>query len=245
MKRTIHLLLLLLVASPFLSAQNLIDAVEAKDYKAVKEYIDKGGKINKPNKEGQFALWAAVWNHDTQMVELLLKNGADAKQKFKGKEAEIACLEISAQEGLLEITQLLADAGAVIDERSFRGITPLRIAARNGRIELVKYFLSKGCDADSKGEDGATPLEVAASKGHMEIVVMLVEKGANVNIQDKEGDTPLGEAAKHGFIEVVNYLLSKGADTSLKNAEGKNAEELARLAGQAKIEGILKQHRKG
>ena len=36
MKRTIHVLLLLLVASPFLSAQNLIDAVEAKDYEAVK-----------------------------------------------------------------------------------------------------------------------------------------------------------------------------------------------------------------
>src|SRR5690349_16178177 len=121
MKRTIYVLLLMLALTPLLPAQKLIDAVESKDYEAVKKYIDNGEKVNKPNKEGQFALWAAVWNHDTQMVELLLKNGADAKQKFKGKDANIACLEISSQEGLLEITQLLVNAGADIDERSFHG----------------------------------------------------------------------------------------------------------------------------
>lgn len=245
MKRTIYVLLFMFTFFPFLSAQKLIDAVESKDYEAVKKYIDKGEKVNKASKDGQFALWTAVWNHDTQMVELLLKNGANPKQKFKGKEAEIACLEISAQEGLFEITQLLVNAGADIDERSFRGHTPLRIATRNGRIELVRYFLSRGCEVDTKGDDGATPLEAAASKGHLEIVELLVEKGANINVQDKEGDSPLGEAAKHGFLDVVTYLLSKGADTGLKNAEGNNAEALARLAGQSKIEALLKQKRKG
>ena len=244
MKMTISILLFLLTASPFLSAQKLIEAVEAKNYEAVKQYIKEGEKINEPTKDGQFALWAAVWNHDKMMVELLLKNGADAKQKFKGKDADIACLEISAQEGLLDITQLLVNAGADIHERSVHGHTPLRIAARNGRVELVKYLLSKGGEVDTRGDDGATPLEHAASKGHLEIVMLLVEKGADVNVQDKEGDFPLGEAAGSGFIDVVNYLLSKGADTSLKNAKGNTAEEMARLAGQAKIQAILQKHRK-
>lgn len=220
-------------------------AVEAKDYEQVQLYLQEGENVNKPNKKGQFPLWNAVWNGDTKMVELLLANGADPKQKFKGKEAQLSCLEIAAQEGLLEIAQLLVNAGADLNERGFRGHTPLRIAARNGRTELVRYFVTKGSDINSQGDDGATPLEHAASKGHIEIVKLLVESGANINLQDKEGDSALGEAARGGFIEVVTYLLAKGADVSLKNAQGYSAEVLAKLAGQAKIEEVLKQVKKG
>lgn len=244
MTKRLCILLYFISTSLFLTAQKLIDAVEAKDYKAVEEYIKGGEKVNKPNKKGHFPLWNAVWNQDTQMVKLLLNNGADPKQKFKGKESSIACLEIAAQEGLLEIARLLVNANADIHEMSFRGHTPLRIAARNGRIELVKYFLSKGAEVDTKGDDIATPLEHAASKGHFEIVKLLVENGANINHQDKEGDFPLGEAARGGYVDVVNYLLSKGADMSLKNVNGNTAEELARLAGQAKVEAILKEYKK-
>jgi ankyrin repeat protein len=240
MKKTLCILAILLVISPVLFAQKLLEAVESKNYTLVEQYIKEGENVNKPNKKGQFPLWVATWNSDAQMVATLLKNGADAKQKFKGKDGDIACLEIAAQEGSLEIVQLLADAGVNLDERFYAGQTALRIASRNGRVDIVGYLISKGCEVDTQGRDGATPLEAAASKGHLEIVQLLAEKGANVNIQDKEGDFALGEAAKHGFIEVVNYLLSKGADTTLKNDKGNTAEDLAKLAGQAKIETLLK-----
>ena len=226
MKTTFYILIMLLTFSPFLSAQKLLDAVEAKNYQEVEQLISSGEKVNKPDKEGQFALWKAVWNQDIKMVNLLLKNGADAKQQFNGEKAKIACLQIAAQEGLVEITKLLVDAGADVHLKGSGAHTPLRIASRNGHIELVKYFLSKGSEVDTRGDDGATPLEHAASKGHLEIVVLLVEAGADINIQDKEKDFPLGEAAKKGFIDVVNYLLSKGADTSLKNQDGDTAEDL-------------------
>jgi ankyrin repeat protein len=226
-----------------LSAQNLLNAVEAKDYKMAGQAIRAGEDVNEKNDKGMFPLWSAVWNGDAKMVEMLIKAGGDARQKFKG-EKEISLLDISAQEGPLEVAQLLVRAGCDVNEKDLRGQTPLRIAARNGRTDIVKYFLSKGADVDTKGDDGATPLEHAASKGHLDIVKLLVDKGANVNLQDKEGDFPLGEAARHGFIDVVNYLLNKGADTNLKNQDGNTAEELARLAGQAKIQHLLKQKRK-
>jgi uncharacterized protein len=244
MKKIFYTLVLLVSFFPFASAQKFLEAVEAKDYAAVEQFIKDGEKVTKTNKEGQFALWIALWNKDTPMVALLLKNGAEATQKFKGKETKTSCLEIAAQEGLLEIAKLLVDAGADVDERGFRGHTPLRVACRNGHVELVKYFLSKGSEVDSRGEDGATPLEHAAGKGHLEIVTLLVESGADVNIQDREKDFPLGEAARHGFVDVVNYLLAKGADITLKNQDGHTAQELARLSGQAKIVAILKEKAK-
>jgi ankyrin repeat protein len=234
-----------LLLTPLLFSQKLIEAVEAKNYDQVQQHLKNGENVNKTNDQGQFPLWNAVWNEDTKMVALLLKGGADPKQTFKGKEAQSTCLEIAAQEGFLDIVKLLVSAGADIHHRGFRGHTPLRVAARNGRTDLVKYFISKGSEIDSRGDDGATPLEHAASKGHLDIVKLLVESGANINIQDKEGDFALGEAAKGGFIEVVNYLLVNGADISLKNAEGNNAQQLAKLAGQAKIEELLKQTRRG
>lgn len=222
------------------SAQDLYEAVDAKDHAKVESLLKAGAKVNKTNKKNQFPLWIALWNNDVQMVKLLIANGADVNQKFKGKDANINCLEIAAQNGSFEIAKLLVDAGAPFDVKGIKGCTPLRTACRNGRTDIVIYLVDKGADVDSKAEDMATPLEAAAGKGHLEIVQMLVEKGANVNHQDKEGDTPLGEAAKYGYVEVVKYLLSKGADVSLKNQQGYTAQDLARNAGQAKVEEMLK-----
>lgn len=233
------LLFILGITQPALS-QTFLEAVDQGNHELVSQMIKDGAKVNKADKKGAFPLWLAVWNKDTKMVELLLKNGAETTQYFKGKDSKSSLLQIAAQEGLLDIAKLLVERGANIHERGYVGHTPLRVAARNGRLDLVKYFLEEGSDIDTRGDDGATPLEHAASKGHFDIVKLLVEKGANVNIQDKEGDFPLGEAARAGFLDVVTYLISKGADLTLKNNEGHDAQELARLAGQAKIEEFLK-----
>ncbi|MGN6495297.1 MAG: ankyrin repeat domain-containing protein [Agriterribacter sp.] len=222
-------------------SQPLLAAVEEKKYSEVEQLIAKGEKVNKTGKKGQFPLWIAVWNHDVKMVELLMKHGADAKQYFKTKDGKTSCLEISCQEGDLEIAKLLVDGGADPDQRGLGGHTPLRIAARNGRIDLVKYFIGLKCEVDTRGDDGATPLEHAATKGHFEIVQLLVENGADINIQDNDGDFPLGEAIKYGHIEVVKYLLSKDTDLSLKNKKGMDAAELARVYGQPKIAELLKE----
>jgi ankyrin repeat protein len=244
MKKTIFLSFLILTFHSFVSAQKLLEAVDAKDYKTVETSIKKGEDVNAANEKGMFPLWLAVWNGDARMVDLLLKSGANARQIFKG-ETEIALLDVAAQEGPLDVVELLVKAGAEVNKPDSHGQTPLRVAARNGRTDIVKFLLSKGAEVDTKGNDGATPLEHAASKGHLDIVKLLVEKGANINLQDKEGDFALGEAARHGFLDVVNYLLDKGADVTLKNGEGYTAEELARLEGQPKIQSLLKAKRKG
>jgi uncharacterized protein len=222
------------------NAQDVYEAVEAKDHAKVESLLKSGEKVNKTNKKNQFPLWIALWNNDVEMVKLLIANGADVNQKFKGKDGKINCLEIACQNGSIEIAKLFVEAGAPVDEKGVRNMTPLRIATRNGRTEIVKYLIEKGADVDAKAEDLATPLEVAAGKGHLEIVQLLVEKGAKINHQDKEGDTPLGEAANSGHVEVVKYLLSKGADVSLKNQKGYTAQDRASLAGQAKAEEVLK-----
>jgi len=244
MKKGLLLVVAIFMLLNILDAQDLIEAVSQKNYTQVESLLVSGAKINKTNKKGQFPLWMAVWNEDTAMVKLLIAKGVDINQRFKNKEITSNCLEIACQNGILAIVRMLVESGAPVNEKGFVGHSALRIASRNGRLDIVKYLIGKGAEIDSKGDDEATPLESAAGKGHLEIVQVLVENGANVNHQDKDGDSPLGEAARSGHMEVIQYLLSKGADTSLKNKEGRTAEDLAKLAGQAKAEALLKEHKK-
>ena len=138
--------------------------------------------------------------------------------------------------------------GEDVNKTNDKGQFPLWNAVWNEDTKMVALLLKGGADPKQtfKGKDAqSTCLEIAAQEGFLDIVKLLVESGANINIQDKEGDFALGEAAKGGFIEVASYLLANGADVSLKNAEGNNAQQLAKLAGQAKIEELLKQTRRG
>jgi hypothetical protein len=56
MKKTLPLFALLLMFSTIISAQKLLEAVEAKNHKAAEQYIKEGENLNTPNAEGQFPL---------------------------------------------------------------------------------------------------------------------------------------------------------------------------------------------
>jgi hypothetical protein len=49
MKKKISILIILINISLFVSAQKLLDAIEAKDYALVEQYIKDGEKVNKAN----------------------------------------------------------------------------------------------------------------------------------------------------------------------------------------------------
>jgi ankyrin repeat protein len=245
MKKTLCLLLIFLFTLLTLSAQDLIKAVESKNYKKAETLLKSGSDAKMPDSKGRFPLWIAVWNEDTAMVSLLITGGADVNQRLVGKDGvSLGCMDVACQNGLTDIVEMLVDHGANINTKGPVGHSPLRIASRNGHVDIVKFLIGKGAEIDSEGDDRATPLESAAGKGHLDIVMLLIDAGAKINHQDKDGDTPLGEAARGGYLDVVQYLLSKGADISLKDNDGSSAEDIAKASGQAKVEALLKSHRK-
>ncbi|HXB05617.1 MAG TPA: ankyrin repeat domain-containing protein [Puia sp.] len=246
MKRSFSLLLLsFFFILRSLTAQDLINAVDSKDYKRTENLLKAGANANLLDSLSRFPLWIAVWNDDPAMVRLLSLNGADVNHPFKNKdEVSLTCIDVACQNGSTEIVKILVDHGAKVNAKGYVGHSPLRIASRNGHLDIVKFLISKGADIDSEGDDRATPLESAAGKGHLDIVMVLIAAGAKVNHQDKDGDTALHEAARGGFLEVAQYLLSKGADTSLKDNDGSTADDIAKTSGQPKVAELLKKHRK-
>ena len=105
----------------------------------------------------------------------------------------------AAEQGHIQLVELLLEAGAKTDEPEFaRGWTPLLTAAQNSRLDIVQFLVEVGAAKDHTDNDGATPLLLAARNGHLDIVRFLVEVGAAKDYADSDGAMPLSLAALNG-----------------------------------------------
>eukprot|EP00435_Cladocopium_sp_Y103_P016992 s2474_g4.t1 len=118
----------------------------------------------------------------------------------------------AAEQGHVQIMELLLEAGAKTDEPEFaRGRTPLFAAARNDHLNAVRFLAENGAAKDLKDINGSTPLWVAARNGHLDVVQFLAEAGAAKDQTANNGATPLWIAAKNGHLDIVRFLVEHGA----------------------------------
>lgn len=161
----------------------------------------------------------------TEVVEFLLKNGADvqiadnvnitplyAAIKFKGDN--------------FTMVEKLIQAGCDINIGS-QDHAPLFLAARLGRLDIVKALCLAGCDKDIANKYGVTPLYEAIHKGHFHVAEYLVENGCNKNKADIYGVCPLHIASLSGDLPAVKLLFTGGADPRLRTQQGMTALHLA------------------
>jgi len=133
------------------SAQDLtplgIATLYGKDSAAL-ALIDAGADLGRPIGEGGYTpLMLAVANHDTRLVEALLKKGADVNAHNSGG---VTALMIAATNGRADMVQLLLKAGANATAQTERGETALSIARAKGDEAVIKLL------SDSPlGEKGA------------------------------------------------------------------------------------------
>ena len=90
----------------------------------------------------------------------------------------------------IEKAKSLISAGADVNTRGERGMTPLMMACNRGNtgcsIDMVILLVENGADLDAKiPDDGTTALMLAAHFGELEKVKYLVSKGAKINVMTK------------------------------------------------------------
>jgi hypothetical protein len=89
----------------------------------------------------------ATLNGNTQLVSMLLSNGADINlQKNDGWTALMLAARYSNTDSNVETVKLLLDNGADINLQKNDGWTALMLAARYSNIETVKLLLDNGAD---------------------------------------------------------------------------------------------------
>ena len=81
----------------------------------------------------------------------------------------------SVREGNIEAVKQHLAAGADVNVKDARGMTPLHLATSNGQKEIVEPLIAAGADVNAKMNNGMTPLDTAIP--HPELADLLRKHG--------------------------------------------------------------------
>ena len=240
------------------NSADLWAAARTGNLQAIKRYIEEGGDINAL--DNGFRLSAMSWgalHGRTEVVQLLIKNGADVNIK-NGDGA--TPLHSAAFLGRIDVAKLLLENGADIKARNNDGATPADVLSvdwettafvgsligvdikeeeiavmKKGRNEIAKLFGIDGVLGEA-GTFSAQRLSGAAFTGDIAAMKQALADGADPNTKDPQsGSTLLATAALMGHTEVVASLLEHGADVNVRSRDGGTALHAAAFLGRAEI----------
>lgn len=172
--------------------------------------------------DGMTALHWAVFHEQVELVERLLRRGADANART---DYGITPLAIACELGAPRLVKKLLESGAEVNATIAGKTTPLMLAARTGVPGSVKALLRRGAEVEATEAEQQTALMWAAAAGNTTVVELLVAAGADLGRTLDSGFTPLAFAARDGKFETAMKLIDLGADVNAvlrpKNSAGR------------------------
>ena len=158
------------------------------------------------------------------VVESLLEDGVNADSTLRR-----TALHAAAENGDLEILELLLAAGADANLKDVHGRVPLMVALTERHTEAAKR-LTQVTDPKVRSANGSTLLIAALRAENPEVARWALDNGVDVNATraGKRYATALMIAARKADTEMVRRLLDLGADPTVTNRDGKTALDLAR-----------------
>lgn len=196
-------------------------ACRNSQYKIAETLINSGSDLNWFSDHGISPLISAVMENDKQMVQLLLKNGADVdagdlREGYFGQTP----LMYAASYGYKDMADLLLRNGSKINKKDKNGETALNYAIRNKGKKIISFFEKEGAKegtAQNKVERlnkyGGATLKITASS------CLPAHKGIGYNaeqIYDFNASTSWVEGVKdYGIGEYIEFVydFSKVAKT--------------------------------
>jgi ankyrin repeat protein len=149
-------------------------------------------------------LEAAIKNENAEIVDALIKAGADVNQEISDWHYDSA-LQMACDERLPRIIRILLDAGA--DAKA--DVWAFQNACHNGDTETLELLLERGAIPSSSND--LNPLSCACSSGDLATVKLLLDRGADIDVNDDLHGGPLVAACSEGHASVVAELLDRGA----------------------------------
>ncbi|KAK0161953.1 hypothetical protein PV327_008348 [Microctonus hyperodae] len=104
-------------------------------------------------------------------------------------------LHVASANGLVELVEILLDAGANVNARTIdEHRTPLHLACINSKIKVIKILLRcRTSNINAKDFCGDTPLHLAVRNGDFQVVELLLRHCVDVSCRNIKGATALEE----------------------------------------------------
>lgn len=132
-------------------------------------------------------MWASFKTHDVEKLKTAISKGANVNAFDVNGGPALNSAVLWA-----DMTQLMIDAGANVNEAGKTDMTPLMMAAMMSAPESMKILIAAGADPKFKMKNGMSVLHYATWRSNCaECVQLLVDNGADVNLKDKNGETPI------------------------------------------------------
>jgi len=145
--------------------EELIQAIQFGTVKQVSALLAQGANPNATDAHSDTALAYAAHLGKLQIVQVLLKNGADVNQKG---ELEAGALYLAAAcpcSTRQEICRLLLDSGADVNAADCDGHTPLMIAATFLRFHFAGLLVERGANPKLRNRDGQRAVDLIGHGG--------------------------------------------------------------------------------
>ncbi|MBX5461848.1 MAG: ankyrin repeat domain-containing protein [Steroidobacteraceae bacterium] len=226
----------------------LVLAVRQKDFAAARALLSAEPRpdVNQTTSDGTTALHWAVYHNDVDLVERLIKAGANVNAR---NDYGATPMSEAAVVGNVKVLRALLEHGADVESPNADGQTALMTLARTSNVEAAKLLIKRGASVNAREQwRGQTPLMWAAAEAQPAMVKLLVEHGADVNARSlvnewerqvtaeprmqarpSGGFTPLLYAARKGCVECAKILVKAGADKDLTDPDGVTPLLLATL----------------
>jgi Ankyrin repeat len=149
-------------------------------------------------------------------------------------------LLLASEAGSVAMVQLLLEHGADQELPGMDSWLPLQAAAAHDWVRSVRALLKYDKGTLCSTEAAALATAALSTGPGPRCTALLLRAGACVHGTDSEGCTCLHAAVRNSCCAgTVKQLLRAGADAKARNAAGLTAAELARDAGNVKLQRLL------
>jgi ankyrin repeat protein len=190
----------------------------------IRQLVEVGANINAQDEHRNTPLILACSRGRRILVHQLLKLGADPTLANDQNVTPLMWAMAANNYAIIQIINLLLNAGANLDARDIYGQTALHWAVQENALEAVEYLIDDHkMDVDDSNLYGSTPLHLAVEHGHGDMVRLLLSRGADVWATDLEGNTSLHIICESGNPtkeHIMRMLLARGSQVNQMNNQG-------------------------
>lgn len=176
------------------------------------------------------ALEPAIIDGDMEQINWLLDQGRNTGiLEWRNQSGETPIF-FAAALGMVDIVELLINAGADVNAVSDMGMTAIELAGYSQNtfdVLLAAGARTASGEIPSEPEFAVPPLLMAICINQIDEIRMLIERGEDIEERNEHGETYLFFAVALGNPEIVQLLLEYGAEVNAISNNGQTPYDLA------------------